>query len=431
MMFENKYTIHNDKDLREGIKTWFCLAKDNIEDSVFFEFDLLSGSKIEKFSANGFNNLLIVICAIKQLESDTRIYVQLVSNEAIKVINDKQGNDNIKNGLRNLFIFFESLNLIENLLKIGVIVRPSDEVYKKLVEKLDAKKKERKNTYSSKILCLSPLINDDQEQYNLTYRMKTLMNILYWQFKNNIDFREVKEASGQIMFELVKNIYQHSGIDNMNKINGFTCAQINSFPIIKFFDGKNENNYTESLFLALAQKKHKFLLNTKNRGTFISITVNDFGVGIHNNVMKRTSCENIKDAILLAFTTNFSSKIFNSKMEYWRYKENKDGVKLEYKGYGLLYCLLFVFKNLGRIQISAGNIELKLFTKIDFWANNFEGCNTPVDFLKLLKSMPNGYTDAFKIEEREIGSKEFVGTQILIEIPIDDIYRRRELDGGV
>lgn len=423
-MPDNRYIIHNDKDLREGIKKWFCAIKDDIQDTIFFEFDLVNDSKVERFTANGFNNLLIVICALKEIKPHTRIYVYLIPNNAISAISDKNGNDTIKDGLKNLLIFFESLNLVEMLLKIGVVVRPSDEVLKKLISVLNAKKEERKHIYSSKILCLSPLINDSQEQYNLTYRMKTLMNILYWQMRDNIEFREVEEASGQIMFELVKNIYQHSGINNELKINGFTCAQINAFPIIKFSEKENENNYTESLFLALSQKRQSFLLSKKNIGSFISITVNDFGVGIHKRVMERKECKSIKEALLLAFTTNFSSKLFDTKDEFWKIKSDTLGIQLEHKGYGLLYCLLFVFKNLGRIQICAGDIELKLFTKIDYWANNVESCNTPVDFLNLLNSTENGYTSIFELEENDLGCKGFVGTQILIEIPTDNIYVR-------
>ena len=77
------------------------------------------------------------------------------------------------------------------------------------------------------------------------------MNILYWRLKDRNDFREVEEASGQIMFELVKNIYQHSDITPKYLINGFTCAQINYKPLIEFQDEKEEAAYTESVFLSL------------------------------------------------------------------------------------------------------------------------------------------------------------------------------------
>lgn len=425
-MLENYvYIIRNDEDLRMGIKRWFSNCQNlSSNEIIFFVFDIIHNQKVERFSANGFNNLLIVICALKSRWPNIHICVQLIPDQVIEMLESEKGNETIKKGIRNLLIFFESLNLIEMLLKLGVIVRPSDESIKKLVLKLDAKKEERKYIYSSKILCLNPLINNEQEQYNLTYRMKTLLNILYWQMKDNIDFKEVEEASGQIMFELVKNIYQHAGISNDLKINGFTCAQINSSPIIQFCNESREKKYTESVFLALSQQKQKFRLDNKNKGSFISITVNDFGIGIHKKVRERNQSLSTKDAIIYAFTTNFSSKISESEQEYWRIGAEKSGVKLEHKGFGLLYCLLFVFKNLGRIKICAGNIEISLFSKIDFWANNYQKCNTPVDFLSLLTSNGIDYTAIFESEVKELDQNEFVGTQILIEIPADNIYCR-------
>lgn len=420
-MANNRFIIHNDEDLRDGIKEWFCSFKTENESVVFFEFEIMEGSKIERFSANGYNNLLIVICALKTKAPNIRIYIQLIPNNIVNLINTDTEINNIKDDIKKLLIFFESLNLIDMLLKLEVIIRPSNEVLNKLIFKLNAKKEERKYTYSSKILCLNPLINDSEEQYNLTYRMKTLMNILYRHMKDKIGFKEVEEASGQIMFELVKNIYQHSGVKNKLNINGFTCAQINHFPIIKYFEENKEKNYTEAVFLSLSQKDNKYY----SRGSFVSITVNDFGVGIHDRVIKKTRSSSISDAILYAFTTNFSSKVFENEDEYWKYDLKSKGIKLEHKGYGLLYCLLFVAQNLGRIKICSGNIELKLFTKIDFWAGgDIINCDTPVEFLNLLDADNKSYKRIFDIEIKQLNSGNFVGTQILIEIPIDNIYCR-------
>lgn len=421
MSEHNKFIIINDDDLRNGIKEWFCNFVKQPYDIVSFEFQF-SNTKIERFSANGFNNLLIVICALREQNPNIRIYVQLITHEILERIYSNN-EEYIKKGIRNFLIFLESLNLIDMLLKLGVIIRPSDEILKMLIEKLEAKKEKRKYIYSSKILCLNPLINDSQEQYNLTYRMKTLMNILYWQLKSRIDFTEVEEASGQIMFELVKNIYQHSGIGNEQKINGFTCAQINSMPIIKFFDEDKEHNYTESIFLALSQSDNRYMLNRNNLGAFISITVNDFGVGIHNKVMEKQSDKSKEEAVLCAFTTSFSSKMYENEAEYWQYSADSHGIQLEHKGYGLLYCLMFVFKNLGRIKICAGDIEIKLFTKIEQWACT-KICNTPVEFLNLLGKEEDGYKKYFDIEVNQLKYGDFVGTQILIEIPTDNIYCR-------
>lgn len=426
MSIENRFIIHNDKDLRDSIKEWFCsINKKEDVQIIFFDFEFVNDekNKFERFSANGFNNLLITICGLKKFHPNVRIYIQLFSNDVLTRITAENQNENIKTGIRNLLIFFESLNLIDMLLNLGVIIRPSDEVLKKLALELNAKKEERKCLYSSKILCLNPLINNSQEQYNLTFRMKTLMNILYWRLKDRNDFREVEEASGQIMFELVKNIYQHSDITPKYLINGFTCAQINYKPLIEFQDEKEEAAYTESVFLSLSQKTEKFILDKKNWGSFISITVNDYGVGIHNKVRElNKQCSSTEEAILYAFTTNFSSKIFESQDEYWDYKEDSEGIKLEHKGFGLLYCLMFVFKNLGRIKICSGNVELELFAKIDTWAEGII-CNTPVDFLNLLTG-PEGYKKFFHVEIKKLNFDDFVGTQILIEIPTDYMYGR-------
>lgn len=422
MIKNNKFVVSNDNDLRNQIKEWFCNFKKEPKEIVFIEFCVKDESKIERYSANGFNNLLIVISSLKRLNPNMRIYVQLISNNVLEKIED-DNQINLRNGIKDLLIFWESLNLIDMLIKLGVVIRPSDEILQKLIVQLKAKKIERKNTYSSKILCLSPLINDSQEQYNLTYRMKTLMNILYWQLKNRIDFSEVEEASGQIMFELVKNIYQHSGIKNDLNINGFACAQINSQPIVKFLDEVKENRYTESLFLALSQRTEKCFLNRKNYGSFISITVNDFGVGLHNRVIEKKKFSSNEQAIIFAFTTSFSSKNFENEDEYWQYNVDSKGIKLEHKGYGLLYCLMFVFKNLGRLKICSGNIEINFFARIEEWAKIRE-CNTPIDFLDLLNASEREYEKYFNLEVRKLAYDGFFGTQILIEIPIDNVYCR-------
>lgn len=262
MIKNNKFTIYNDADLRDGIKEWFCNFQRDPQEIVFIEFGIQENAKLERYSANGFNNLLIVLCSLKKQNPNVRIYVQLISNEVLEKIED-DNQTNLRNGIKGLLIFFESLRLVDVLIKLGVVIRPSDEILQKLIVRLDAQKRESKNTYSSKILCLSPLINNSQEQYNLTYRMKTLMNILYWQLKDRIDFREVEEASGQIMFELVKNIYQHSGVNNDQMINGFTCAQIINKPIIRFSDETKERSYTESLFLSLSQRNENYSLDKK------------------------------------------------------------------------------------------------------------------------------------------------------------------------
>lgn len=317
-MDNNIFIVNSDEDLRDGLKRWFCEYRKNPEDFVLIDFSIKDDLKIEKYSANGFNNLLIVVCALNQMNPNIKIYVQLVSNDIVEMINANKLSEKTKKGLRQLLIFFQSLNLIDMLLQLGVIVRPSDEGLQNIIRKMGAKKEERSGMYSSKILCLNPLINSSQEQYNLTYRMKTLISILYWQLKNRIDFKEVEEASGQIMFELVKNIYQHSGVKNNSMINGFTCAQLNLFPLVTCNNPDKEEKYTEAVFLALSQRdENRFILNKKNWGSFISITVNDFGVGIHSKVLEKYPDIAVEDAIMRAFTTNFSSKVLEYE-EYWK-----------------------------------------------------------------------------------------------------------------
>lgn len=84
---------------------------------------------------------------------------------------------------------------------------------------------------------------------------------------------------------------------------------------------------------------------------------------------------------------------------------------------------MFVFKNLGRIKICSGDIEMKLFARIEEWAKT-EVCNTPIDFLTLLNSSESGYKKYFDIEVKKLMYHDFFGTQILIEIPTDNIYCR-------
>lgn len=419
-MDNNTFIVNNDEDLRNGLKRWFCEYEQHPEDFVLIEFRVKDNLKAEKFSANGFNNLLIVVCALKQKNPNIKIYVQLITNDVIEMINMDALSDEMKKGLRQLLIFFQSLNLIDMLLKLGVVIRPSEEGLQNIIHKLAAKKEERVSMYSSRILCLNPLINNSQEQYNLTYRMKTLISILYWQLRNRMDFKEIEEASGQIMFELVKNIYQHSEIDNNLMINGFTCAQLNLLPIITFEDFIKEDTYTHTVFLSLSQRdENRFILNKKNWGSFISITVNDFGVGIHSKVLEKYPNISIEDAVMKAFTTSFSSKECEYE-EFWQVRNNVTKIRLEHKGLGLIYCLMFVFKNLGRIKICSKNVEIKLFTKLDAWVRESSWC-TPVDFLNLIQT--RGYLELFEMEVKKNDFGDFVGTQILIEIPTYNMYK--------
>ncbi len=64
-----------------------------------------------------------------------------------------------------------------------------------------------------------------------------------------------------------------------------------------------------------------------------------------------------------------------------------------------------------------------MFTKLDCFGRNYDSYNTPVDFLNLINSDENGYLKIFDIEMKQI--ENFVGTQILIEIPTDYIYPYR------
>lgn len=104
MIKNNKFIVHDDTDLREGIKEWFCNFQKDPKEIAFIEFRIEENAKIERYSANGFNNLLIVICSLKKQNPSIRIYIQLISKEILEKIED----DNqtiLRNGIKNLLIF--------------------------------------------------------------------------------------------------------------------------------------------------------------------------------------------------------------------------------------------------------------------------------------------------------------------------------------
>ena len=193
------------------------------------------------------------------------------------------------------------MEFIERLIDLEVQVYPPHTKFKKIQDRLQAFKAKLTQKYSSRILSLRPLIDGEVGQHELTNRMQTLTNILF----NNLYFREYKNAppgekklvyidsvkkfSNKIMYELVKNIYQHAGVKKSNGIvsSGFACAQI--YPLNQIRHERLPRHLVESVLQYLSKD------NKQKKVQTLGITINDWGVGLINRVREAQKLKAVKN----------------------------------------------------------------------------------------------------------------------------------------
>lgn len=429
MATSSNIVIENDSDLRRYLMARYASILQQDTSIVPIVITLPADKWL---SANGLTILMTFIDAILYTRKDAKIYINLFDKRIVDAIiaHDPAvlADSKLVGAMIRKIIFYDSVELLPLLRERGIIVQPGKTTYDDLRNALEAFKNKRFYKYSSKMLALSPLIETEEQQHALTTRMKTLQNILYRNLFGRIDIETASAASGQIMFELVKNIYQHSGLQTANESlsAGFACAQINKFFLI------DNHRYPPELCAATLEQVRPRIKGKDWR--FLSISISDYGIGLCERIRKdlldkyaslgefdvgtyHVTKEMIADegAILrMAISTDYSSKkVRHDWDEKWIHQDGEQ--RLEAKGYGLVYCMGFIARTFGRMQIRSGGARLSVFAKPEapfeaVWQNTADSSRV----------MERSFDTYFDVSQDALSDAEsqFPGTQVLIEIPV-------------
>ncbi len=434
-MAENRqpFIVNEEKDLRLGLrKLYYDIVYDKpLDRTVQIKLPLESW-----LSSSSLNMLLTFLEALLYQKNEIKVYIEIFDNDIVRKILENQvlASKEIEN-IEKKIIFYESMDLLGLLRKSNVIIQPSLFAFNSLKEKLNAHKQRSYYKYSSRILALSPLINNEEEQLALTTRMETLISILSKNLFNRINFSKIQDTSNRMMFELVKNIYQHADIElkESNSAKGFTCAQISKFPLIN--NDKVDDAKIDIVIAALEQIKR----GTKGKTwKFLCVTINDFGIGLHNKIandikekdllgkkigkfeIDKNLLESPIKLIQIALTTDYSSKkSTTSNIETWNTKSGN--IVLGPRGYGLIFIMDFIARTCGRMQIRSGPVILDVFSKV---SASLEQQKWQDDLVSITERLEN-FEQYFIMVERNLSNEEgkFPGTQIMIEIPVEVFIR--------
>jgi hypothetical protein len=428
---ELEFRVNSDRDLRIGLRHVYFNAVYGAAQHLPIVIRLPA---TEWISANGLNMLLIFVESVLRKHPETRIFVEAIGPEVVKMLDEVGGGrSDLVEAVYQKLIFYEAMDFFTRLRCRDVVVWPQKSTCDALSQRLGALKKERQFLYSSRILALSPLIDNVTEQFALTARIRTLGNILTQNLRGRIERNEVEEASAQIMFELVKNIYQHSEVPRLGQASqGFACAQINRRPL--FGDEVLPDALVKSVL------EHVRKPTSKKLWKYLSITIADYGVGLSNKLSEyfndkcrdttnveigrfNISRKNLSDHALMieiAATTDFSTKMVRRSTGEDQSENWADRIKLAARGYGLVYCLAFIAKHFGRINIRSGPVSFSIFPKP----------TTPLQ-RELLEnvgefatSLQHRFNELFIAQAAPLSITEqhFPGTQILLEIPVETFF---------
>lgn len=271
----------DDADLRTGIRAFYSKVVGSPSQDEPIVIKLPTRGWL---SAAALNMLLTFIEAIQVGKPTARIYVDIFDYEDAESILSQSTDHTLDadgmSWLTRRLVFYEAMGLVNLLRQRNVLVRPTGKGIEKIQEILQAHKNKSSFLHSSRMLPLTPLVESEEDQYALTTRIKTLTHILYRNLYARIDIGDLEEASKQIMFEIVKNIYQHSNLpkDYTSRARGFASAQINKYPLI------DNREFPQALIQSTLETIRKSI--TGKKWCWLSIAINDFGVGIVDKVRR-------------------------------------------------------------------------------------------------------------------------------------------------
>lgn len=356
--------------------------------------------------------------------------------------------------------FFNQIYLLESTLnsvdECKIQCYPSEDLLENWIKKLHEIVSVNRDGFSSNLIPLSSIIDErsksnkknnlDKEIKNLTYILWTHM---YGRDRKPVyaDLKKAEETSANIMFELVKNIYQH-GKNNIFNIYGFTTVQIIrksiifanhnlSYPYIK---DKQYNKY--DLGLLLGQDVNEKTADNIIR--YLAISIVDFGPGIPSKIKQLysnmqncsdktiTDLELIKQAIFSSCTTktafkkniNLTEDVFNDNNQIIKQQDSEFYITDEYaiplspRGYGWIYCVIFIAQNLGSFNVTSGNVSVTFKTKKDGYAKML-AIEDKENALELAEDYLRNPNDIFDEESIIYDTTIMPGTRIFLEIPIN------------
>jgi hypothetical protein len=386
-------------------------------------------------SAAGLNMMMTFVAAIHAARPDIAVYVELIDETTLGQL-DREGGiaDEDRTRLQQTLRFYESIELLKSLYEVDVVEKPKRSAITELTSRLHAQKADCGYLYSSRMLSLSPLIETSEEQYALTRRVRTLTSMLSANLFRRVEREDIDTVSSNLMFEIVKNIYQHSGLPDEYRARprGYACAQIMKHGIIRIKE-------LEDVMLRAALEQVKPGIRGKE-WQWMSISINDFGVGVCNSVRdflrrlrpaklvqigSRTfnldDLDNLADEelIQIAVATQFSRKEFRQDIDTWEAGDQL--VRLAGRGRGLLYCLGFLVRVFGRLRIRSGGVEMDVCPTASQFMRRSEWVNIE-DIEKHLeeRGLSSFHTVCRRLDNEE---RKFPGTQILVEIPVE-VFRK-------
>lgn len=436
--FLNYFNAKDDLTIRKTIKKYynFIVFENHFRVPIHFKL-----SDTNWLSANSLNLILIFIDSVLSQRPNETIYVDLfpkvtfdkilMSQKEVKgsyiryCVNNEPIPDMLIKRYRSKLIFYETMEFTKILYDHQIQVFPGPNKLDKIKEHLQAFSFGKKWKYSSRMLSLNRLIETELEQRSLSDRVATMANILHKNLFGRRSLQESREDSEQIMFELVKNIYQHSSeLDpEHHKNKGFACAQIIPKPLL------NEPQIDIDKLKDLLYKEWK---RVEKEWQFLSITINDFGVGLSNkirsdllnyktNFVQKIGRFNIDtdfinddwSLMLLAASTDYTTKHLDKRSEG---DNNFLEKPLEGKGFGFIFCMAFIAMNYGRMELRSAASKILFIAKPEaywknFWRNSFDAS----------QALQDNFDKYFIATRTDLTPEEssFPGTQVLIEIPVE------------
>ncbi len=460
-LFPCKFDPADDSEIRRTVYSFYAEACKALTEDPRGKVEIYLPDA-EWISSNSLNLLLTLIAAIRQRFVNPSIFVRAFSDETLRVL-DQPSPEKIT--VKELKKALDRLRFLDKFLFLqiihdnysGVITTPSYGFFVNLLRKYSpnpelANMRKRPapfgadriiRKYSTTMMPLSRLIEGPSEMLELSNRIENIANILghhayFDKAEGCYDLQRARNVSELLMFEVVKNIYQHSIIGERIKdeIRGFASAQINKLPLIAT---------SKPLKKTIARLKYPDMDFDKKeydkRIRYLSIAIDDFGIGLISRVKpdvinrvkssdayfheydKNTIHEKQDDFFIrLAVTTDYSSKRRRSATD-----EQVDlggrKVILHEKGYGLVYCLLFIGRRFGRMEIRSGAAKVQFLSTVQCYNALKE-----IGLTEALALFKKESKDLFEINPIDLEEDEqlFPGTQIIIEIPVD--YRWVEKD---
>lgn len=432
-----RYT--NDVSFERTLRnTYFRLKSKQIKDQMI----------IIDFSNNNFvllkslNFLFCFICAIKTNFYNLIIKIKLFNEK--EIINFEKYSSSYSDNHLDLdrimiskLLFQETSGFLKLIQKLDIRTYPDINELREIKEKHNIVRKNEKHGTSISIMPLTEIVSDSiTDNIYISKNMDRLCLILVNNIPTKIDKVDAEYYSKHILFELIKNVYQHSLIKNDDIPRGMVSAHLYKYPNIKRINNEELINHKDEV--TLVQSWINFSRRSEQDRIpieFLTITIDDYGVGLINNINNYyekshniSSTLTPKELIFKAITTRFTTKTVHDNSQDIFYTENAPHA-LTKKGYGFLWCLYYIAKYYGKMKLCTSKYILLLSSKLD---PNFtlseNNMNNMSHFYKLIENKFDSLFECKFIEDKDYSKSNpknlFPGTQISIEFPIMSISQR-------